>query len=86
MIKKNDEKAVSRASKEAPVPSTESVAAMLARPTITPDELHSLKLIPLSRMSIYAACGRGEIESVRYGKRIAILTGPLKRRLGIEAA
>jgi hypothetical protein len=84
MTSRNDKAGVPESLGEAP--DAARVAAMLARPTITPDELLSLKLIPLSRMSIYAACERGDIENVRYGKRIAILTGPLKRRLGMEAA
>ena len=65
---------------------SEAVMEALKKPTISPDELHSLKVLPLSRGGIYDACNRGEIECVRYGKKIAIVTAALRRELGLEAA
>ena len=61
-------------------------AAVLNRPTISPDELHSSGLLPISLNLIYDACNRGEIECVRFGKRIVIPTAPLRRKLGLETA
>jgi hypothetical protein len=71
-----------------------SVAAILRKPTTTPDELFASKLIPAGRNAIYDACnsylnapecGTG-IECFRLGKLIIIPTAPLRRKLGIEAA
>jgi hypothetical protein len=61
-------------------------ANLLGRPSISPEELHRLRILPISRNGIYDAVRRGEIESFRIGKRIVILTAPLRRKLGIETA
>lgn len=61
-------------------------ASALTAPTISPEELHKLKLLPVSRNGIYDACNRGEIECFRIGKKIVIPTAPLRRKLGLEAA
>jgi hypothetical protein len=58
---------------------------ILRRPSISPDELYKLHLMPVSRNSIYDACHKGEIECFRVGKKIIIPTAPLRRKLGIEA-
>jgi hypothetical protein len=63
-----------------------SLAAILSQPAISPEELHASGLIPVGRNGIYEACGNGEIECFRVGKKIIIPTAPLRRKLGIEAA
>jgi hypothetical protein len=63
-----------------------SGADLLKRPTITPDELFKLDLMPVSRNGIYDACKTGQIECFRLGRKIVIPTAPLRRKLGIEAA
>jgi hypothetical protein len=60
--------------------------SVLRLPGISPDQLFQAKLMPLSRNLIYAACNTGEIECFRIGKKIIIPTGPLRRKLGMEAA
>jgi hypothetical protein len=59
---------------------------ILKRPSISPDELHKLNLMPVSRNAIYEACNRGEIECFRIGRKIIIPTAALRRKLGMEAA
>jgi hypothetical protein len=59
------------------------LAGVLQRPGISPDELHRLGLMPVSRNAIYDACKRGDIECFRVGKRIIIPTAPLRRKLGL---
>jgi hypothetical protein len=54
--------------------------------SITPDQLHTAQLMPLSRNLIYAACNSGEIECFRVGKKIIIPTAPLRRKLGVVEA
>jgi Helix-turn-helix domain len=61
-------------------------AAILALPTISPEQLYAAKLFGVGRNSIYEACNTGEIECFRVGKKIIIPTAPLRRKLGIEAA
>ena len=63
-----------------------SGADLLQRPTITPDELFKLDLMPVSRNGIYDACNTGQIECFRLGRKIVIPTAPLRRKLGIEGA
>lgn len=58
----------------------------LSRPGISPDELYQLNLIPVARNGIYDACNRGEIECLRIGRKIIILTAPLRRKLGMTGA
>lgn len=60
--------------------------AIIAKPGISPRELHQAKLLPISLNGIYEACISGEIESFRIGKKIVIPTAALRRKLGIEAA
>ena len=43
------------------------------------------KILGLSRNSAYEACERGEIEHLKYGTRIVVLTAPLRRKLGMDA-
>ena len=69
-----------RVSKPKPA-TTAPVAAVLNKPTVTPDELHRAKIYPLGRNGIFAACRTGEIECFRVGKRLIIPTAPLRRKL-----
>jgi excisionase family DNA binding protein len=59
------------------------VDELLDRPTITPEE--ALQVLPLSRNGLYEALRRGDITSIRIGKKILVPTGPLRRLLGIES-
>jgi Helix-turn-helix domain len=61
----------------------DEIQQLLARPAITPSD--ALKVLPISRNGLYEALRRGEIKSVRLGKKILVPTGPLRRQLGIEA-
>jgi hypothetical protein len=72
--------------RKAPAPAAIAMSEILKRPGISPEQLHKLNLIPVSRNAIYDACNRGEIECFRIGRRIIIPTGPLRRKLGMEAA
>jgi hypothetical protein len=62
------------------------IRALLDRPTITPAELHQSGILPLTRNGIYDAIRRGEIEVLEFGKKKAVITAPLRRRLGLEGA
>jgi hypothetical protein len=63
---------------------TKEIETLFARPTITPDELYRSRVLPLTRNGIYDAIKRGEIEVLEFGKKKAIITAPLRRKLGIE--
>ena len=63
---------------------TKEIEALLARPTITPDELYRSRVLPLTRNGVYEAIRRGEIEVLEYGRKKAIITAPLRRKLGME--
>lgn len=65
---------------------TDEIKALLAQPTITPDQLLRSKILPLSRNGIYEAIRRGEIDAIGFGKKKAIITAPLRKKLGLEAA
>ena len=60
------------------------ISALFAKPTITPDELLRSGVLPLSRNGIYEAIRRGEIAVAEYGRKKAIITAPLRRKLGME--
>jgi hypothetical protein len=57
------------------------IAAILSQPTCSVEECR--KVVPGSKNSTYDAIRRGEIPSVRFGKRIRVLTAPLKAKLGL---
>ena len=59
------------------------IAILLATPTISPEQLYSAHILPLSRNGIYEAIKRGEIEAIEYGRKKAIVTAPLRKKLGI---
>ena len=61
----------------------DAVAQILARPTITVAD--ALKVLPISRNGLYEAIRRGDIKTVKLGKKILVPTGPLRRQFGIEA-
>jgi hypothetical protein len=61
-----------------------TLEAVLAKPTISVKTLaDELDAAPLT---IYLAVGRGEIEHIRIGRKIAIHTAPWRRRLLGEGA
>jgi len=66
-------------------PSPDEIAEALKMPTISPEALHRLGVLPLCRSGVYAACRSGELESVRFGRKVVIVTAPLRRKLGIDA-
>jgi hypothetical protein len=61
----------------------DSVTRLLANPTISPEQLYLARILPLSRNGIYEAIKRGEIEAIGYGRKKAILTAALRKKLGI---
>jgi len=60
----------------------EDLQDLVLRPTITVDA--ASRLLGISRNATYEAVRNGELESVRFGKRRLVLSGPLRRKLGIE--
>jgi excisionase family DNA binding protein len=60
------------------------IEQLLSRPTITVDE--SAKVLRIGRNAAYERVRAGDIASILMGKRRLVLTAPLKRLLGIEAA
>jgi excisionase family DNA binding protein len=63
-------------------PAKAKVETLLARPTITPDEL--AVVLRISRNGAYDAVRRGEVDSFRVGKKIKVPTAPLRRKLGMD--
>jgi hypothetical protein len=57
---------------------------LLSRPTITPAELIASGIFPLRKNAVYAAIKRGEIDVIEVGSKKAIITAPLRRKLGLE--
>ncbi len=64
----------------------QEIKELLGRLTITPDELHQSGILPLGRNGIYDAIKRGDLDVIEIGKKKAIITAPLRKKLGIEAA
>ena len=64
----------------------DEVRELLKRPTITPDELLLSGIFPASRNGIYAAIKRGEIETISIGRKKAVVTAALRKKLGMEAS
>jgi hypothetical protein len=60
------------------------IETLFAKPTITPDELLRSGVLPLTRNGIYEAIRRREIDVLEFGKKKAILTAPLRRKLGMD--
>ena len=57
---------------------------LLSRPTITPSQLINSGILPTGKNATYAAIKRGEIDAIVIGSKIAIVTAPLRRKLGLE--
>jgi hypothetical protein len=66
--------------------SPKEISELLGRPTITPDQLLKSGILPLSRNGIYDAIQRGEIDVMTIGRKKAVITASLRKKLGIEAA
>ena len=64
----------------------QEIAELLSQPTITPDQLLTSKILPLSRNGIYEAIRRGDLQVMPIGRKKAIITAPLRRQLGIDEA
>lgn len=64
--------------------SPQEIAQLLSRPTITPEELWKSGILPLSRNGIYEAIKRGDLPVMEMGKKKAIITSTLRKKLGIE--
>lgn len=62
------------------------VEELLAKPTITPDELLRSGIFPLTRSGIYEAIKRKDLDVIEFGKKKAILTAPIRRKLGLDVA
>jgi hypothetical protein len=54
---------------------------ILDRPTCTVEEFR--KIVRLSRNSAYDAVRRGDVEVIRHGRLIRVITAPLKVKLGL---
>jgi hypothetical protein len=59
-------------------------ATIWDRPAVTPEELYAAGLLPVGRDAIYAACNTGEFKTIRRGRKILILTAPLRKKLGMQ--
>jgi hypothetical protein len=59
------------------------IERLLAQPTLRPKDVVVVLDGHLSRNGVYEAIARGEIESIRFGKKIIIPTAPLRRKLGM---
>jgi hypothetical protein len=64
----------------------QEIAKLLAKPTITPNELYRSGILPVSLNGIYEAIKRGEIDAIPVGRKKAVITAPLRKKLGMEAA
>jgi hypothetical protein len=47
---------------------------------------HAGLVLGVSRGAVYAAASRNEIEVIRIGRSIKVITAPLRKRLGIDIA
>jgi hypothetical protein len=63
--------------------SSAEIEALLAKPTISPDELFRSRIFPLSRNGIYKAIERREIEVAEFGRKKAVITAPIRKKLGL---
>lgn len=60
------------------------IQKLLGQLVITVDETR--RVLRVGRNAMYDAIKRGEIETMRIGKRIVVPTAPLRRRFGLDAA
>ena len=61
-----------------------AMTLLLKNLVITPEELYESGLMKISRNSIYESIQAKELEVIRRGRKILILTAPLRRKLGLE--
>jgi len=59
------------------------IERLLTRPTITADELAGV--LRTSRNGAYDAIRRGEVATIKVGRKVKVLTAPLRRQLGMVA-
>ena len=64
--------------------SPDEIKKLLAKPTITPDELYISGVLKSSRNRVYQAINDGVVASFKVGKKFVIPTAPLRRQLGLE--
>jgi hypothetical protein len=57
------------------------IDALLSKPVIRPKDVPAV--LPIALMAVYRAIERGDIESIRVGKKIMVPTAPLRRKLGM---
>lgn len=62
----------------------ERATRWLSQPTCS--VVQAATMLGLSRNAAYEACDRGEIQCVRIGTRIRVLTAPLRKMLLIDDA
>jgi hypothetical protein len=62
----------------------EQILEEIHRKPVVPLWPHAGKALGLSRGAIYAAASRNEIDVIRIGRSIKVITAPLRKRLGIE--
>lgn len=58
------------------------IEALLSKPTMTVMEM--AKIFGMSRNTAYAAVKNGDFEIITMGKRILVLTIPLRKKLGLS--
>ena len=61
----------------------EDTKRVLQYPTCSVTEWRTL-IFPLSKNSAYLAIERGEVELIRIGGRICIITAPWRKKLGLD--
>jgi excisionase family DNA binding protein len=52
------------------------------RPTLRVEEVAAI--LQISRSTAFECCARGEIPTLRFGRRIAVPTAALRRMLGLD--
>ena len=62
----------------------QEIQALLQNPTITPAQLLKAKILPLGRNGIYDAIRRGDLDVITIGKKKAIITASLRKKLGLD--
>jgi hypothetical protein len=61
----------------------DEIKRILDQPTCTVEEYG--KVVRASRNSAYEAVRRGDVEAIRVGRLVRVLTAPLKAKLGLIA-
>ncbi len=62
--------------------SPDEIQELLSRPTISVVE--AARILGIGRNSAYEAARTGDIQSLTIGKRVLVLTIPLRKKLGME--